>query len=127
MVRRSPLEEIETLTARIGDLEGDRQRAVAAAMERDERLAIDLEPRCEECGTVTTAAATRATDPASVPEQLPVAFGAPAAEAVEKAVVELWPVVPMGSAVSLLTVEAPEGHQLEAQLPEELGVGCADR
>jgi hypothetical protein len=32
VVRRSPLEKIEALTARIGALEGDRERAVAAAM-----------------------------------------------------------------------------------------------
>jgi hypothetical protein len=31
-VRRSPLEKIETLTARIGLFEADRERAVAAAM-----------------------------------------------------------------------------------------------
>ena len=34
MVRRSPLEKIEALTARLAELEADRERAVAAAMER---------------------------------------------------------------------------------------------
>jgi hypothetical protein len=32
MVRRSPLEKLEILTARMVDLEADRERAVAAAM-----------------------------------------------------------------------------------------------
>jgi hypothetical protein len=34
VVRRSPLEKIEALTARMADLEADRERAVASAMER---------------------------------------------------------------------------------------------
>ena len=34
MVRRSPLEKIEALTVRLAELEADRERAVAAAMER---------------------------------------------------------------------------------------------
>ena len=34
VVRRSPLEKIVTLTARLVELEADRERAVAAAMER---------------------------------------------------------------------------------------------
>jgi transposase-like protein len=34
VVRRSPLEKIEVLTSRISDLDADRERAVAAAMER---------------------------------------------------------------------------------------------
>jgi DNA-directed RNA polymerase specialized sigma24 family protein len=34
VVRRSPLEKIEALTARLAELEADRERAVATAMER---------------------------------------------------------------------------------------------
>jgi hypothetical protein len=34
VVRRSPLEKIVTLTARLVELEADRERAVAVAMER---------------------------------------------------------------------------------------------
>ena len=34
VVRRSPLEKIEVLTARLVELEADRERAVAAAMKR---------------------------------------------------------------------------------------------
>jgi transposase-like protein len=34
VARRSPLEKIEALTARLVELEADRERAVAAAMER---------------------------------------------------------------------------------------------
>ena len=34
MVRRSPLEKIEALTGRLAEMEADRERAVAAAMER---------------------------------------------------------------------------------------------
>ena len=33
MARRSPLEKIEVLTARLADLEADRERAVASAMQ----------------------------------------------------------------------------------------------
>jgi transposase-like protein len=34
VVRRSPLEKIEALTVRLAEMEADRERAVAAAMQR---------------------------------------------------------------------------------------------